>query len=103
MTASIPETAENWQLIEKMKRMHPASIAPLVVFLASDAASNVSGQIFGVRANEIYLFSQIRMIRSVHRSEGWTPETIAEHAMPAFEANFFTNVPAAALTPWDPI
>lgn len=103
MTASIPETAENWQRIEKMKRMHPASIAPLVVFLASDTASNVSGQIFGVRANEIYLFSQIRMIRSVHRSEGWTPETIAEHAMPAFEASFFTNVPAAALTPWDPI
>jgi short-subunit dehydrogenase len=103
MTSNIPETAENRPRIEKMKRMHPARIAPLTVFLASDAASNVSGQIFGVRANEIYLFSQIRMIRSVQRGDGWTPETIAEHAMPAFEASFFANLPAAALTPWDPI
>ena len=53
----------------------------------------VSGQIFGVRANEIYFFSQIRMIRSVHRSEGWTPETIAEHAMPAFESSFSPTCP----------
>jgi len=103
MTANIPETAENRQLIEKMKRMHPARIAPLAVYLAADTAANVSGQIFGVRANEIYFFSQIRMIRSVHRGEGWTPETIAEHAMPAFEAAFFPNVPASTLTPWDPL
>jgi len=86
-----------------MKRMHPARIAPLTVFLASDAGANVSGQIFGVRANEIYLFNQIRMIRSVHRSEGWTPETIAEHAIPALEASMFPNVPSNVLTPWDPL
>lgn len=86
-----------------MRRMHPARIAPLAVFLAGDAASNVSGQIFGVRANEIYLISQSRIIRSVHRSDGWTPESIAEHALPAFEPEFYANVPAAALTPWDSI
>ena len=66
-------------------------------------AAHVSGQIFGVRANEIYFFSQIRMIRSLQRSEGWTPETIAEQAMPAFEASFFENVPSMKLTPWDPV
>jgi len=103
MTANIPQTAENWARIEKMKRMHPARIAPLTVYLASDAAANVSGQIFGVRANEIYLFNQIRMIRSVHRSEGWTPETIAEHAIPALEASMLPNVPSNVLTPWDPL
>ena len=103
MTATIPDTPENRPRIEKMKKMESAKIAPLAVYLASDAASKVSGQIFGVRANEIYLFSQIRMIRSVHRSEGWTPEDIAEHAMPAFESNFFANVPSMVLTPWDPI
>jgi NAD(P)-dependent dehydrogenase (short-subunit alcohol dehydrogenase family) len=103
MTANIPETTENWPLIQKMKRMHPATIAPLAVYLASDAAVNVSGQIFGVRANEIYFFSQIRMIRSVHRSDGWTPEAIAAHAVPAFEASFFPNVPALELMPWDPL
>jgi NAD(P)-dependent dehydrogenase (short-subunit alcohol dehydrogenase family) len=103
LTASLPQTRENLPRIEKMKRMDPAKIAPLVMFLASDAASGVSGQIFGVRANEIYLFSQIRMIRSVHRADGWTPETIVEQAMPAFEASFFANVPSEELTPWDAI
>jgi NAD(P)-dependent dehydrogenase (short-subunit alcohol dehydrogenase family) len=103
MTATIPDTPENRPRIEKMKKMEAAKIAPLAIYLASDAAAKVSGQIFGVRANEIYLFNQIRMIRSVHRSEGWTPETIAEHAMPAFEASFFQNVPSMMLTPWDPI
>jgi NAD(P)-dependent dehydrogenase (short-subunit alcohol dehydrogenase family) len=103
MTASIPDTPENRPRIEKMKKMESAKIAPLAVYLASDAAAKVSGQIFGVRANEIYFFNQIRMIRSVHRSEGWTPEAIAEHAMPALEASFFPNVPSMVLTPWDPI
>lgn len=104
MTASIPaDSPANVARIAKMKKMDAAKIAPLAVYLASDAAAHVSGQIFGVRANEIYLFGQIRMIRSVHRSEGWTPEAIAEHAMPAFESSFFPNVSSMALTPWDPI
>ena len=103
MTATIPDTPENKPRIEKMKKMESAKIAPLAVFLASDAGAKVSGQIFGVRANEIYFFNQIRVIRSLHRAEGWTAESIAEHAMPAFEANFFPNVPSMALTPWDPI
>jgi NAD(P)-dependent dehydrogenase (short-subunit alcohol dehydrogenase family) len=103
MTATIPDTPENRPRIEKMKKMESAKIAPLAVYLASDAAAKVSGQIFGVRANEIYFFNQIRMIRSVHRSDGWTPESIAEHAMPAFESSFFPNVPSMVLTPWDPL
>jgi NAD(P)-dependent dehydrogenase (short-subunit alcohol dehydrogenase family) len=104
MTATIPaDTPENIARIEKMKKMESAKIAPLAVYLASDAAEKVSGQIFGVRANEIYFFSQIRMVRSVHRSDGWTPEEIAEHAMPAFESSFYPNLPSMALTPWDPI
>jgi len=43
------------------------------------------------------------MTRSVHRSEGWTPESIAAHAMPAFESSFYPNVASMVLTPWDPI
>ncbi|MCX7168706.1 MAG: SDR family oxidoreductase, partial [Proteobacteria bacterium] len=104
MTANIPpDSAENIARIAKFKKMEAGQIAPLAVYLASDSAARVSGQIFGVRANEIYFFNQIRMIRSVHRSEGWTPEAIAEHAMPAFEPSFFENVSSMTLTPWDPI
>jgi NAD(P)-dependent dehydrogenase (short-subunit alcohol dehydrogenase family) len=104
MTATIPaDTPEQMARIEKLKKMESAKIAPLAVFLASDAGARVSGQIFGVRANEIYLFNQIRMVRSLHRDGGWTPESIAEHAMPALESGFFPNVPSLTLTPWDPI
>jgi NAD(P)-dependent dehydrogenase (short-subunit alcohol dehydrogenase family) len=104
MTATIPaDTPEQMARVEKLKKMESAKIAPLAVFLASDAGARVSGQIFGVRANEIYLFNQIRMVRSLHRDGGWTPESIAEHAMPALESGFFPNVPSMTLTPWDPI
>jgi NAD(P)-dependent dehydrogenase (short-subunit alcohol dehydrogenase family) len=104
MTAGIPTETEAEKIrVEKLKKMEPAKIAPLAVYLASDRAAHVSGQIFGVRANEIYFFNQIRMMRSMQAGDGWTPETIAERAMPAFEASFFENVPSLKLTPWDPV
>jgi alkylation response protein AidB-like acyl-CoA dehydrogenase len=69
-----------------MKQMTPAKIAPLAVALASDAGNDVTGQVFAIRNNEIFLMSQPRPIRSVHRGEGWTPETVAQHALPALKA-----------------
>ncbi|MGH7318683.1 MAG: 3-hydroxyacyl-CoA dehydrogenase, partial [Candidatus Rokuibacteriota bacterium] len=36
------------------------------------------GQVFGVRGKEIFLFSQPRPVRSIHRHDGWTPERLAE-------------------------
>jgi NAD(P)-dependent dehydrogenase (short-subunit alcohol dehydrogenase family) len=104
MTANIPANSpENVERIEKLKKMESHKIAPLAIFLASDAGAKVSGQIFGVRANEIYLFSQPRILRTLHRAEGWTPETIAAQAIPALEPSFYENVPSMAITPWDPI
>jgi NAD(P)-dependent dehydrogenase (short-subunit alcohol dehydrogenase family) len=104
MTATIPaDTPENIARIERFKKMESAKIAPLAVFLASDRADGVTGQIFGARANEIYLFNQIRMVRSMQRSEGWTPQSIADHVMPAFKASFSETVTSASLFPWDPV
>src|SRR3546814_20209578 len=57
MIGSIPtDTPEQQARVEKLKRMTPAKIAPMAVFLASDAAFEVTGQVFGVRNNEIFLF-----------------------------------------------
>ncbi len=83
--------------------MTPAKIAPLAVALASDGASDVTGQVFAVRNNEIFLMSQPRPIRSVQRGEGWTPELIAEHALPAFKASFMPLDRSAEVFSWDPI
>jgi NAD(P)-dependent dehydrogenase (short-subunit alcohol dehydrogenase family) len=104
MTASIPtETPEGIARVEKFKKMGADLIAPLAVYLGSDSAADVTGQIFGVRANEIYLFNQIRVVRSVHRGEGWTPESVAAHAIPALESHFADNRPSPTYTSWEPI
>jgi len=83
--------------------MEANKIAPMVVFLASDKAKDVNAQIFGVRANEIMLFSQPRPVRSVHNSEGWTPELIAEIAAPAMKHHFMALERSPDAIDWDPI
>lgn len=103
MTSSIPaETEAEKARVEKLKKMEAGKVAPLVVYLGSDA-SDVSGQIFAVRANEIMLMSQPRPVRSVHHSEGWTPERIAEIAIPAMRKQFYALERSPDVIDWDPI
>jgi len=103
MIGTIPaETPDQKARVEKLKTMETAKIAPLAVYLASDASQAVTGQIFAVRANEIFLMSQSRPLRSVHRSEGWTPEAIAEHAIPSLQAHFYKLDRSQDVFSWDP-
>jgi len=102
MIGSIPtETEDQKARVEKLKSMETAKIAPLAVYLVSN--TDVTGQIFAVRANEIFLMSQSRPLRSVHRAEGWTPETIGEHAIPALRASFFPLDRSQDVFSWDPL
>lgn len=88
---------------KRQEAMTPAKIAPLCVYLLSDLAKEVTGQIFYVRSNEIMLMSQYRPVRVVHRGEGWTPELIAEHAIPALKPHFTPNEASAQYFNWDPV
>ncbi len=104
MIGSIPtDTDAEKARVERIKQMTPAKIAPLAVCLASDAASDTNGQIFAVRNNEIFLMSQPRPVRSVHRSEGWSPETVLSHALPALKASFYPLDRSGDVFSWDPI
>lgn len=104
MVGAVPtDTPEQQARVDKIKQMTPAKIAPLAVYLASDAAQQVNGQVFTVRNNEIFLMSQPRPLRSVHRSEGWTAESIAEHGMPALAASFFPLERSGDIFSWDPV
>jgi len=47
--------------------------------------------------------SQPRPLRSVHRGEGWTPQSIAEHAMPALQASFVGLERSGDVFSWDPV
>jgi NAD(P)-dependent dehydrogenase (short-subunit alcohol dehydrogenase family) len=104
MTSSIPVTDEKSAArVEKLKKMKPEMIAPLVVFLSSDAAKGITGQIFGARAGELMIFGVPRPLRSVHKEGGWTPEEIGEIAMPAFRTFFSPVMPSAEMFPYDPL
>ena len=104
MTSSIPaETEAEKARVARLQQMTPDKNAPLAVFLASDAAKDVTGQIFAARHNEVFVFSQPRPVRSAHRAEGWTPETIAETAMPALKSGFLPLDRSADVFCWDPI
>jgi len=104
MIGSIPtETEDQKARVEKLKSMETAKIAPLAVFLASEAAAEVTGQVFAVRANELFLMSQSRPVRSVHRAEGWTAETISSHALPALRAGFYPLERSQDVFSWDPV
>ena len=105
MIGSIPtETPEQKARVEKLKQMETGQ---------DRAARGVPGQRRGaatsparssrVRANEIFLMSQTRPMRSVHRGEGWTPETIAAHAMPALKAHFYALDRSQDVFSWDPL
>ena len=104
MIGTIPITDEaQKERVERLKEMTPDKIAPMAIYLLSDEAHEVSGQIFAVRNNEIFLMSQNRPIRSIHRGEGWTPETIAEHAAPALKSDFYDLARSQDIWPWDPV
>ena len=104
LIATIPpkDDAER-ERIERLKTMSADKIAPLVTFLVSDAARGISGQVFSVRKNEIVLFSAPRPIRSMQKSEGWTPETIASELAPAFASSFRKLERTADIFSYDPI
>jgi NAD(P)-dependent dehydrogenase (short-subunit alcohol dehydrogenase family) len=85
------------------EKMGPEKIAPLCAFLASDAASAVTGQIFKVRGNEIFLMSQPRPVRSVHRDGGWTMDSLADTMLPALAPSFYKLTSHLDVFSWDPI
>ena len=104
MISSIPtETPEQQARVERLQKMESSKIAPLAVYLASDAGVGVSGQVFAVRANEIFLMSQSRPIRSMHTEQGWTPDYIANRAMPALKPSFYKLDRSQDVFDWDPV
>jgi NAD(P)-dependent dehydrogenase (short-subunit alcohol dehydrogenase family) len=103
MIDSIPASEEDQRRVERFQQMTPEKIAPLVVYLACDRAEGISGQVFAVRNNEIFLFNQPRPIRSLHRSDGWTPETIDQQLKGAFGPSLTPLERSGDVFSWDPV
>src|SRR5215218_10222657 len=104
MIGSIPtETEAEKARVERLQQMTPEKIAPLVVYLASDRAQGISGQIFSVRNNEIFLFNQPRPIRTLHRADGWTPEKLDQQLKGAFGPSLVPLERSGDVFAWDPV
>jgi NAD(P)-dependent dehydrogenase (short-subunit alcohol dehydrogenase family) len=97
------ETPEQQQRLEKVRQMTPEKIAPLAAALFADAARDVTGQIFAVRNNEIFLMSQSRPIRTAHTADGWTPESVTQRVLPAFRPSMYALDRTADVFSWDPV
>ncbi|MGB5096932.1 MAG: SDR family NAD(P)-dependent oxidoreductase [Porticoccaceae bacterium] len=104
LIATIPtETPDQVARVEKLKKMTPDKVAIVAAALLSDQAAHITGQIFAVRMNEIFLMSQSRPLRSVHAGEGWTIDSIFERAMPALQSHFYALDRSQDVFSWDPV
>jgi NAD(P)-dependent dehydrogenase (short-subunit alcohol dehydrogenase family) len=105
LIGTIPvDTPEQKARVERIQNTMTASkIAPICVFLASDLARDVSGQIFAVRKDEIFLMSQSRPLRVAHKDGGWTPQAIAETVLPAFASAFYALDRSQDVFNWEPL
>ncbi|WP_433714158.1 SDR family oxidoreductase [Nocardia sp. CA-084685] len=56
----------------------PEDVAGLVVFLASDASADITGQCIGIGGDRLSLWSHPSEIRSAFLDGGWTADAIAE-------------------------
>ncbi|CAJ95193.1 Dehydrogenase [Cupriavidus necator H16] len=104
MVDSVP--ANTPEALERRKvnmRLEAGKIAPFTLALLADEAKHVNAQVFGVRNNEVFLFSQPRPIRSAHRSEGWTVQSCVEHAIPMLKSSFVPFELSRDIFTWDPV
>jgi hypothetical protein len=104
MIATIPVKDEaSAKRVERMKNaMRAEQVGNFAVALAAPSCTT-NGQIFSVRGNEIVLFSQPRPVKSVARIDGWTPETILSHGIPAMEGGFTDLGNTGSVFTWEPV
>jgi 3-oxoacyl-[acyl-carrier protein] reductase len=83
MTASIPiyaPLAAREEFPPEVRREHalgpPEDCAPLVVFLASEAAAGVTGQAIGIGGDRLTLYAHPSALRALNHDDGWAPEDI---------------------------
>ena len=104
MVGSIPtDTPAKAARMKSLMTMEADKIAPFTLALLSDQAREVSGQIFGVRNNEIFMFSQPRLLRTAHAGEGWTVQSCVERAIPMFKPSFYPLDLSKDVFGWDPV
>jgi NAD(P)-dependent dehydrogenase (short-subunit alcohol dehydrogenase family) len=98
MTDSVPRDEAAAQRREQMREIQsPVRPAELAVALMSDAASHISGQIFGAGGYNLSIYSQPRPIKTYSREGGWDADGIVKDFFPRAEPDF-TALDRSAMT-----
>jgi hypothetical protein len=85
MTQSVPERARQIRqdqgitVSTRQVDRHPRHVAPVVVYLASDEAADITGQTIAISGNRLQIISNPEPIRTAYRDEGWTIESLIEY------------------------
>jgi multifunctional beta-oxidation protein len=83
MTDSIPDSTKDMRKGEFLPppegtlTTEPEQVAPMIAWLASDQASEVTGRIFHTVGNRVSLMNSPEQGRSIHKAGRWTVEEIA--------------------------
>ncbi|MBW7862595.1 MAG: SDR family NAD(P)-dependent oxidoreductase [Rhodocyclaceae bacterium] len=103
MTRSVPVSGDRAAAREARLRAMPASaVASLVGALIADDCKAISGQIFGVRGGEVFVFNQPRPVRSIHHQGGWPMHKLVK-ALPKFQSAFSPVSELGRTFMWDPV
>jgi len=87
-TIPIKDEAGAARMKAMQQMLRPDQPAKLAVALASPAAKDVSGQIFGARAETLELYSQPRPIETLTAEDTWTVDKILKEALPKMAPKF---------------
>jgi len=88
--AGTGEATPGSDVMAQMETLKPGLVAPLVVYLCTDAASNINGRDFIVGGSEISLCSIPEKERTIYREGGWDLDSL-ESVFPAAIGNTLRN------------
>ena len=104
LVGTIPaDKGDNAARLAVVRNATADKIAPFILSLLTDEAADVTGQIFGVRMNEVFLYSQPRPIRTIHNAEGWSLESCVASALPALRPSMYKLDRSGDVFAWNPV
>jgi NAD(P)-dependent dehydrogenase (short-subunit alcohol dehydrogenase family) len=98
MTDSVPDEVRakkdaSWAGSSVVRRGTPEQVAPLVVYLASDDAASINGQVIGLGGDKLSLWSHPREVAEAFVFGGWSVDNLRDlfNASVGFEPQTLGN------------